>query len=49
MRFSVRMECSLKGILRENVLQKFISENHWNGLHPPPVSHAKYIFFKETF
>nr|XP_040059120.1 NFX1-type zinc finger-containing protein 1 isoform X2 [Gasterosteus aculeatus aculeatus] len=28
-----RLECSLKGILREDALQKFISHRHWNSLH----------------
>ncbi|KAM7422964.1 hypothetical protein PAMA_010818 [Pampus argenteus] len=32
---SVKLECSLKGILRENFLQRFISDRHWDGLHVP--------------
>uniref|UniRef100_A0A667YEL4 Zinc finger NFX1-type containing 1 n=1 Tax=Myripristis murdjan TaxID=586833 RepID=A0A667YEL4_9TELE len=31
-----RLECSLKGVLRETFLQKFISEMHWISLHSPP-------------
>ncbi|XP_040890146.1 NFX1-type zinc finger-containing protein 1 [Toxotes jaculatrix] len=33
---SVKLECSLKGIMRESILQKFISLRHWNSLHLPP-------------
>ncbi|KAI3369880.1 hypothetical protein L3Q82_024689 [Scortum barcoo] len=34
---SMRLECSLKGVLRENFLQKFISLTHWDSLHLPPT------------
>lgn len=34
---SMQLECSVKGVLRENVLQRFISEHHWNGLKVVPV------------
>ncbi|XP_040014742.1 NFX1-type zinc finger-containing protein 1 [Xiphias gladius] len=34
---SMKLECSLKGILRENYLQKFISYRHWSSLHLPPM------------
>ncbi|KAM9361314.1 NFX1-type zinc finger-containing protein 1 [Symphorus nematophorus] len=36
-RQSKRLECSLKGILREIFLQRFISDRHWEGLHQPPM------------
>ncbi|XP_044203715.1 NFX1-type zinc finger-containing protein 1 [Thunnus albacares] len=32
---SVKLECSLKGILRETFLQRFISDRHWNSLQEP--------------
>uniref|UniRef100_A0A4W6EBA4 Zinc finger NFX1-type containing 1 n=1 Tax=Lates calcarifer TaxID=8187 RepID=A0A4W6EBA4_LATCA len=35
---SMKLECSLKGILRESFLQRFISDTHWDSLHLPPVS-----------
>ncbi|XP_071350561.1 NFX1-type zinc finger-containing protein 1 [Trachinotus anak] len=34
---SMRLECSLKGILRESVLRKFISDIHWHSLNLPPM------------
>ncbi|XP_059186152.1 NFX1-type zinc finger-containing protein 1 isoform X2 [Centropristis striata] len=34
---SVRLECSLKGVLRETFLRKFISDLHWLSLHEPPT------------
>uniref|UniRef100_A0A7N8XVC0 Zinc finger, NFX1-type containing 1 n=1 Tax=Mastacembelus armatus TaxID=205130 RepID=A0A7N8XVC0_9TELE len=33
----VQLQCSLKGILRESFLRKFISEGHWDSLHIPPT------------
>ncbi|CDR00489.1 unnamed protein product, partial [Oncorhynchus mykiss] len=35
---SVQLECSLRGVLREQYLQKFISEKHWDSLTLQPVS-----------
>ncbi|CAK6952727.1 NFX1-type zinc finger-containing protein 1 [Scomber scombrus] len=32
---SVKLECSLKGVLRENFLQRFILGIHWDSLHLP--------------
>ncbi|XP_044066857.1 NFX1-type zinc finger-containing protein 1-like isoform X2 [Siniperca chuatsi] len=34
---SMRLECSLKGVLRESFLEKFISDIHWDSLHLPPT------------
>lgn len=34
------LECSLKGVLREGFLRKFISDRHWDSLNLPPVSHT---------
>ncbi|XP_070758638.1 NFX1-type zinc finger-containing protein 1 isoform X2 [Enoplosus armatus] len=34
---SMRLECSLKGILRENFLHRFISDIHWDSLHLLPT------------
>uniref|UniRef100_A0A673AYI1 NFX1-type zinc finger-containing protein 1-like n=1 Tax=Sphaeramia orbicularis TaxID=375764 RepID=A0A673AYI1_9TELE len=39
---SVKLECSLKGPLRQNYLQKYISETHWDSLHQPPVCHTEW-------
>uniref|UniRef100_A0A3Q3JND9 RZ-type domain-containing protein n=1 Tax=Monopterus albus TaxID=43700 RepID=A0A3Q3JND9_MONAL len=36
-RQSVMLACSLKGVLRESFLERFISDRHWNSLHCPPV------------
>ncbi|XP_042361275.1 NFX1-type zinc finger-containing protein 1 isoform X2 [Plectropomus leopardus] len=33
---SMKLECSLKGVLREIFLQKFISHKHWDSMHQPP-------------
>ncbi|KAK7877833.1 hypothetical protein WMY93_031505 [Mugilogobius chulae] len=30
---SMQLECSVKGVLRENVLQRHISDKHWESLH----------------
>ncbi|KAJ0068273.1 hypothetical protein NL108_004666 [Boleophthalmus pectinirostris] len=30
---SMQLECSVKGVLRENVLQRHISAKHWDSLH----------------
>ncbi|XP_071379095.1 NFX1-type zinc finger-containing protein 1 [Centroberyx affinis] len=32
----VKLECSLRGVLRERFLERFISETHWSSLHSPP-------------
>uniref|UniRef100_A0A665VRZ3 Zinc finger, NFX1-type containing 1 n=1 Tax=Echeneis naucrates TaxID=173247 RepID=A0A665VRZ3_ECHNA len=34
---SWRLECSLKGVLRESVLRRFISNEHWDSLNSPLV------------
>ncbi|XP_074497910.1 NFX1-type zinc finger-containing protein 1 isoform X1 [Sebastes fasciatus] len=34
---TVKLECSLKGVLRETFLRRFISHIHWDGLHQPPM------------
>ncbi|XP_070815806.1 NFX1-type zinc finger-containing protein 1 [Chaetodon trifascialis] len=34
---SVKLECSLKGVLRECFLQKFIALRHWDALHQAPT------------
>ncbi|XP_051269576.1 NFX1-type zinc finger-containing protein 1 [Dicentrarchus labrax] len=34
---SMRLECSLKGVLREYFLQKYILGRHWDSLHQPPT------------
>ncbi|XP_062302008.1 NFX1-type zinc finger-containing protein 1, partial [Osmerus eperlanus] len=36
MQHSAKLECSLKGVLREHFLQKFISDTHWDSLVLPP-------------
>ncbi|XP_069390104.1 NFX1-type zinc finger-containing protein 1 isoform X2 [Paralichthys olivaceus] len=41
---SIKLKCSTKGILRENILQKFISRTHWISLQRPSVKD----FFFET-
>uniref|UniRef100_A0AAV2M8Z6 Zinc finger, NFX1-type containing 1 n=1 Tax=Knipowitschia caucasica TaxID=637954 RepID=A0AAV2M8Z6_KNICA len=35
---SMQLECSVKGVLRENVLQRYISEQHWRSLQAVNVS-----------
>ncbi|XP_072308696.1 NFX1-type zinc finger-containing protein 1-like [Eucyclogobius newberryi] len=30
---SVQLECSVRGVLQENFLQRYISKNHWDSLH----------------
>uniref|UniRef100_A0A7N6AWJ7 RZ-type domain-containing protein n=1 Tax=Anabas testudineus TaxID=64144 RepID=A0A7N6AWJ7_ANATE len=34
---SMKLECSLKGILRENFLQRCIADRHWISLQQPPM------------
>ncbi|XP_063329532.1 NFX1-type zinc finger-containing protein 1 [Pelmatolapia mariae] len=34
---SIKLECSLKGVLRESFLHKFILRRHWDSLHRPPA------------
>ncbi|XP_039863592.1 NFX1-type zinc finger-containing protein 1 [Simochromis diagramma] len=34
---SIKLECSLKGVLRESFLHKFILRQHWDSLHRPPA------------
>ncbi|XP_069003772.1 NFX1-type zinc finger-containing protein 1 [Embiotoca jacksoni] len=34
---SMKLECSLKGVLRETFLEKFISYRHWESLHLLPT------------
>lgn len=34
---SMSLECSLKGVLRDSFLQRFISDIHWDSLHLPPT------------
>ncbi|XP_014191465.1 NFX1-type zinc finger-containing protein 1 [Haplochromis burtoni] len=34
---SIKLECSLKGVLRETFLHKFILRQHWDSLHRPPA------------
>ncbi|XP_006782832.1 NFX1-type zinc finger-containing protein 1 [Neolamprologus brichardi] len=34
---SIMLECSLKGVLRESFLHKFILRRHWDSLHRPPA------------
>ncbi|XP_004547697.3 NFX1-type zinc finger-containing protein 1 [Maylandia zebra] len=34
---SIKLECSLKGVLREIFLHKFILRQHWDSLHRPPA------------
>ncbi|XP_020339540.2 NFX1-type zinc finger-containing protein 1 [Oncorhynchus kisutch] len=34
---SVQLECSLRGVLREQFLQRFISEEHWDSLSLQPA------------
>ncbi|KAK2915291.1 NFX1-type zinc finger-containing protein 1 [Channa argus] len=34
---SLKLECSLKGVLRETFLQRFILDKHWISLHLPPI------------
>lgn len=33
---SMKLECSLKGVMRETFLQRFMSEMHWENLNSPP-------------
>ncbi|XP_008287693.1 NFX1-type zinc finger-containing protein 1 isoform X2 [Stegastes partitus] len=33
---SIKLECSLKGVIRESFLQRFISNQHWDSLHLRP-------------
>ncbi|KAM9410372.1 NFX1-type zinc finger-containing protein 1 [Pholidichthys leucotaenia] len=34
---SMRLECSLKGVMHERFLQRFISDCHWDSLHQLPM------------
>ncbi|XP_047203702.1 NFX1-type zinc finger-containing protein 1 isoform X1 [Girardinichthys multiradiatus] len=34
---SMKLECSLKGVMRETFLQRFISDIHWESLISPPI------------
>ncbi|XP_041800203.1 NFX1-type zinc finger-containing protein 1 isoform X2 [Chelmon rostratus] len=43
---SMKLECSLKGVLRECFLQKFISRRHWDALHQPPT-HDEFMIWNE--
>lgn len=38
---SLKLECSLKGVIREHFLKSFMSRIHWESLNSPPVSDAK--------
>ncbi|KAM4582295.1 NFX1-type zinc finger-containing protein 1 isoform 2-T2 [Fundulus diaphanus] len=37
---AMKLECSLKGVMREPFLQRFISQRHWKSLHSPPVEES---------
>ena len=39
---SMRLECSFKGVLRENVLRSCMADRHWRGLQGPTVRHTEY-------
>ncbi|CAL8339331.1 unnamed protein product [Lota lota] len=46
---SVQLQCSQKGVLREHILQKFISDRHWHSLERPAVPIRKlFIFIGQT-
>lgn len=34
---AAQLECSLRGVLHEQYLEKFISEDHWDTLNVNPV------------
>ncbi|XP_030230319.1 NFX1-type zinc finger-containing protein 1 isoform X5 [Gadus morhua] len=34
---AVQLQCSQKGVLREHILQKFISDRHWHSLEQPAM------------
>ncbi|XP_072237874.1 NFX1-type zinc finger-containing protein 1 isoform X2 [Leuresthes tenuis] len=38
---SMKLECSLKGVMRESFLQRFISDGHWDSLNSLPID----VFF----
>ncbi|KAM3842920.1 NFX1-type zinc finger-containing protein 1-like, partial [Diretmus argenteus] len=42
----VKLECSLKGVLREHFLLYYISERHWDSLHSPP-NHDGFVSYSE--
>ncbi|XP_068451312.1 NFX1-type zinc finger-containing protein 1 [Clinocottus analis] len=44
---SVKLECSLKGILRESYLQRAISDRHWESLQQPPPTGDGFRIFGE--
>ena len=39
---AVKLECSLKGVIREAFLEKFISEEHWLSLQHCPAVHVSH-------
>ncbi|XP_028303349.1 NFX1-type zinc finger-containing protein 1 isoform X2 [Gouania willdenowi] len=43
---SVRLLCSVKGVLREAVLVKFISQKHWDSLHQRPTL-DEFVFWND--
>ncbi|XP_020558865.1 NFX1-type zinc finger-containing protein 1 isoform X2 [Oryzias latipes] len=46
---SMKLECSLKGVIRENFLQRFISDTHWKSLHSLPVEEEFQLWSDQKF
>ncbi|XP_049446635.1 NFX1-type zinc finger-containing protein 1 isoform X2 [Epinephelus fuscoguttatus] len=44
---SIRLECALKGVLRESFLQSFISYEHWESLHLPPTQEGFEFWYQK--
>ena len=42
---AVQLQCSQKGVLREDILQKFISDRHWHSLEQPAIPIRKLFMF----
>ncbi|XP_061584227.1 NFX1-type zinc finger-containing protein 1, partial [Cololabis saira] len=44
---SIKLECSLKGVIRETFLHQFISQRHWESLNSPPIGEGFDIWFNK--
>ncbi|XP_024125640.1 NFX1-type zinc finger-containing protein 1 isoform X2 [Oryzias melastigma] len=46
---SIKLECSLKGVIRESFLQRFISDTHWESLHSLPMDDGFQLWTEQKF
>ncbi|XP_041836553.1 NFX1-type zinc finger-containing protein 1 [Melanotaenia boesemani] len=45
---SMKLECSLKGVIRESFLHMFISDIHWESLNSPPTEDAFVVWNEKS-